>query len=276
MPGDRYHEYPLSSASRRRRQLVLRGERIAPREPAAAADDPFAPDLPAPDAGLPPAPGEFDDQTAGDDRIARIIAARDPRAWLLIGESFLQPSPAARDWSGWIDRFTALLRGPLCRRRDTVIDACCADSTLSDLRARVPTLVAAASADVAFLVCGPADARCGVAGLARFESHLNAVVGRLVASGAVVVISTSPVPWCGPDDAGDISHDVYAEAVRACAVERGLLLVDHRRTWEAEANRPGGTSTWSDGASDRVGAPGHAALARFLFEALWRRRPERL
>ncbi len=206
MPGGRGHAFPLSSTSRRRRQIVLRHDPAT--DPGstsvAAEDDPFVLDPPAPDGGFPPAAGEIDDPAAGDERITRVLAARDPRSWLIVGESFLQPSPEGRDWPGWIDRFTTQLRGPFGRRRDAVVDACCAGSTLAEVRARLETLSAAPPADVVLLLCGPADARAGVAGLTRFESHLNAVVGQCCASGAAVVVGTSPVPWHGPEDVCDI------------------------------------------------------------------------
>jgi hypothetical protein len=239
----------------------------------AAANDPLILHPPATHAGLPPALGECDARPAGDERITRVLAAREPRTWLIAGESHLPPSPEGRDWPGWIDRFTTQLRGPLGRRRDAVIDACCAGSMLADLRGRLETLSAAAPADVVLLLCGPADARAGVAGLSRFEANLNSVVGQFAAPGAAVVVGTSPVPWCGPEDVCDVSHDVYAEAVRACAIERELLLIDHRGYWEREAVPPGRTQSWFDGTVEGIGAPGHMELARLLFGVLWRCRP---
>jgi hypothetical protein len=276
MPGDSAHGYPLTSASRRRRRLALRHDPATESGsfPVATADDPLVLHPPAPPGGLPPAPGEFDDRSAGDERITRLLAARDPQTWLVVGESFLQPSPEARDWPGWIDRFTTQLRGPLGRRRDAVVDACCVDSTLAELRTRLEMMSAVPRADVVLLVCGPADARSGVAGLTRFEAILNAVVGRFAASGAVVVVGTSPVPCCGPEEPCDIAYDIYAEAVRACAMEREVLLVDHRGHWEQAALPPGKAGSWFDGRADRVGGVGHAELARHLLGVLWRCRPD--
>ena len=274
MASDRHGGYPLTTTSRRRRRLALLNEAENERLSNNLVDDPLVLRPPAAGQRVPPPPAHADDAFVRDERITRVLAARDPQTWLIAGESFLHPADSTRDWAGWIDRFTTLLRGPLRRRADTVIDACCADSTVREIRARLGMRPFETRADAVLLMCGPADAQAGIAGLSRFEEDLAAVVRHFRACGAAVVLCTSPVPCCDPGENHDICHDVYCEAVRAGALERDLPLVDHRRMWEQAAIPPGRPGSWFDGTPDRAGPLGHAALARLLFQTLCASRPD--
>jgi len=270
LPADRCHGYPLTAASRRRRRLALRHDSLTEAEPAVAAIDPLVltPTPTSPPLGT--TPEEVDAAVGGDERIHQLLTAHDPRTWLLIGESFQHPSDSLRNWPGWIDLFTARLRGPGQRPLDVVIDACWADGTIAELAARRRAPFHPPPADVVVLMVGPVNARAGITGLQRFEADLFGVIGRWMATGTILVLGTSPIPWCTAGDPQEVTHDLYAEAVRACALEQNLLLVDHRRIWEVAARPPDGSASWYDGTPDRLGAAGHAEVARLTWETLWR------
>jgi hypothetical protein len=167
-----------------------------------------------------------------------------PVTWLFAGESFLPSGSQARQHAGIVELFTAGLRDRRHSPFDPVVDACTPESLTGDVLPSLGKRILDRNPSVVFLLCGAADSEAGMPALPGFENALLRIARQLERKGILLVLNTSPVPYCTDDDPSAATHMIYAEAVRALATELELPLIDHRRDWEQLAVPPGESGSW--------------------------------
>lgn len=189
----------------------------------------------------------------------RILAAG-PVTWLLTGDSITEGWGLGRPELGYAGRFEHHLRteaGPV-RAQDVVHNTGVAGATVGEALWDFAARVERHRADVVTILFGMNDAGWGIAGIDRFQNGLEKFVERIVDLGGLPILQT-PYP-VGPGGEGThAALPAYADVIRALALDRNLLLVDHFARWQALPER-------FDWYADpwHVDERGHEELARTL------------
>lgn len=146
------------------------------------------------------------------------------------------------------------------------------DGTISAARAMLPRWLRHRP-DLLLLICGPADAREGMSGLARFEADLTTIISECARHSVVLMLTTSPLPLHPEPDPRQVEPLVYAEAVRSLSAEYDVPLIDLQAEWEHYAIPPGLTGSWLNDRGDRPSAIGLMRLADQLVQGIeeWRK-----
>lgn len=189
-----------------------------------------------------------------------------PITWLFLGDSITHGLVHTHGQRSFVEHVNETVRGGEGRIDDVLINSAVSGWQVGDLLARWEFHAARFSPDVAIVMYGTNDARNGADGVPAYREGLTEIIDRLRAQGAQVVLQVPPPIRAEPS--GRVGFELYCEAVRELAREKGLPVVDHPADWAA--NAPGGdVNAWL--ADDiHPNAEGHRRMAEAILDAVWR------
>jgi lysophospholipase L1-like esterase len=186
----------------------------------------------------------------------------DGRVWVFSGDSITHGAVHTHGARDYVELFAEQIRHP--RWGELVFTTAFSGWQIIHLMEHLDWSVLRHRSDVVSLMFGTNDcADAAETTPARFGATYRAVLDRIAGAGDPRVILQTP-PGVRPEAAQDRFARLpgFVEEVRAIAVERDLLLVDHFAHWERA-----GDESWYDDPF-HPNASGHVEIARLLCDAL--------
>ncbi len=191
--------------------------------------------------------------------------ARPPIKWLFYGDSITHGATHTFGCRDYVELFTERLRSELPFALDVVIKTAISGHTTRELLEQYDWRVGQFKPDVVLVMIGMNDCSAGKAlPLSRFEANLAELARRLSDDGALAVLQTTCPVLPGAAVAADREPylDAYMDAVRRCARQHKLPLIDHADYWR---KHPDSLYFWMSNAF-HPNHFGHRAFAFKLFE----------
>ncbi|MFB2596638.1 SGNH/GDSL hydrolase family protein [Herbiconiux sp. P17] len=198
--------------------------------------------------------------------VTALLAEERPLRWLFTGDSITHGALHTAGERDYVQLFEERLRWELGRLRDHVIRTAISGRRVPDLVADLDWSVLDYRPDVVSLMFGLNDCATPTPDVAAFADAYRAVLDRVQATGAVVVLHTPNRILSTETPERRANLPAYADAVRMLAAETDALLVDHHAEW-AEADEQNAVEYWIDHGC-HPNAAGHRVLARSLLRSL--------
>lgn len=155
-----------------------------------------------------------------------------PAVWLFVGDSITHGCLHTDPDRNYVEHLNERIRWDHTREPDILLNTAVSGWTVPDLLANWDRYAGRYGADIAVVMLGTNDARAGADGVAAYKEGLTEIVDRFQRDGATVVLQVPPPVHEEPS--GREGIEGYREAVRELGAERGLIVVDHARAWDAD------------------------------------------
>lgn len=155
-----------------------------------------------------------------------------PITWLFVGDSITHGCLHTDPERNFVEHLNERIRFGLSRETDILLNTAVSGWTVPDLLANWDRYAGRFGADIAMVMLGTNDARAGTDGVAAYREGLDEIVRRFQHDGATVVLQVPPPVHEKPSGREQI--EAYRDVVRELGVERGLIVVDHARAWDAD------------------------------------------
>jgi len=235
---------PAKQSARRRRlalTLMNQAESATPANERSAEQSAVAAELSRAISGSEPTvPPGFDEMP---DALHELLSSDEPIHWLLLGEAYHDGSVPPESRLPML--FDRLLEGPMARQYDSIVDLRFNDADIVAIAKSYADEMPFPERTVANVMMGHSDARFGVSRCEDYETKLISLLRQLHRHGMTILLNTPP---CLPETDDNLIVDrlVYLEAMRSCAAEEDVSIVDHWAYWEWVAIEMGGMASWYD------------------------------
>ena len=192
--------------------------------------------------------------------------------WVFYGDSITQGAKHTEGWRDFSQIFAERVRFELRRRHDAVVNSGNSGQNSRDLLddAQYEWQVRRFRPDVVFVMVGMNDSSGDIT-VEEFKHNLSHLVDRIRADKAIPVLQTSNTIQKVENQERHAARyrqlPIYMNQVRAVALEKDVILVDHFRYWDEAAARPEILAAWL-GEAIHPGAKGHQEMAVFLLKTL--------
>jgi lysophospholipase L1-like esterase len=199
------------------------------------------------------------------ERLKALAKRTAPVKWVFLGDSITHGALHTFGWRDYVELFEERLRYELGRGMDIVIKTAISGHSTRHLLTTLEWRVKQFNPDAVFLMIGMNDCsvKSGIS-IEEFTGNLHRLADEIAQAGALLVMQTTctVLPVLSGDR--EANFDVYMEAIRQVARERGLPLIDHTEYWKERAAR---TIYWMSDAF-HPNEFGHRAFAECLHEAM--------
>jgi lysophospholipase L1-like esterase len=193
-------------------------------------------------------------------RITALLKRPEPVTWVFAGDSITHGALHTYGGRDYTEHFSERLRFEMMRGRDVVIKTGISGWALANFLPDIEWSCLRHRPDVVSINFGLNDCRGGAAGVARFREDYRAVLARLRAADAAIVLHT-PNGVLPADEMRTANMPPYLDAIRELASEADCVLVDHWAQWK------GCISYWLSDPAHPTDL-GHRAMAHTLLREL--------
>jgi lysophospholipase L1-like esterase len=198
------------------------------------------------------------------ERVRQVLEGTSPAKWVFYGDSITHGALHTFGQRDYAELFAERLRFELGRTMDLVITSAISGDNTRGLLESFDWRVGQLSPDVVLIMIGMNDcSENNDITLTQFGENLDRLIDRLAQIDAIPVLQTTcPIlPGLAPDREPYLN--AYMDAIRVCAADRGVPLVDHTRLWQEHADKH---PYWMSDAF-HPNEYGHRAFADLLYRA---------